>query len=188
MLGWYHQGYQLNQYLLDYSQYFQLDTTGGTGTQAVVIWGINGSWEEVIDVVFLDGTNTVQSNFEYLGINKVSAYLSGNTENNQGDIDLVGSLDGTIQARIETGHGTSENAFLFIQAGHTFLMESLYLEGLKLSGGSAPLFEYELDVYSNVSNTHYEIFTIHIDSAINTHLDIRNYFEQYLFHLKILHQ
>ena len=67
-------------------------------------------------------------------------------------------------------------------------MESLYLEGLKLSGGSAPLFEYELDVYSNVSNTHYEIFTIHIDSAINTHLDIRNYFEQYLFHLKILHQ
>ena len=53
--------------LINISSTSGLDTTGGTGTQAVVIWGINGSWEEVIDVVFLDGTNTVQSNFEYLG-------------------------------------------------------------------------------------------------------------------------
>lgn len=144
------------------------DTNGGNGASAVVIWGVNGSWDHVQEIVFLDGTNVVQTTQTYYGVNRVATYLVGGDGFNQGDINVMSSLSNEQQAQIPQGEGSTQQAFIWVGEDKQFLTDSLYLNVNKISGGT-PRVTIKAFVKSYVSNSVYEVFRTTIETnAENT--------------------
>ena len=142
------------------------DTSGGTGAHSIIIYGVDNTWADIIDVVTLNGTSTVQSNLAFLGINRMAIYQSGSSPANEGDITAIGASAGTTQGQIPTGTGTSEQSFLFVAANHTFLASDLVINANKLGSGSAP--KITIYGYSQVplTNSRYEVFRKTIDTSV----------------------
>lgn len=139
--------------------------TTGTGSWGVVVYGINENYENVTEVVLLNGLTPVLTTNNFLGVNRVANYLVGSSQYNVGTITLTG--DGTTQATIPATQGTSQQAFLFVPANATFLASWLWINALKLAGGSSPKLTVFVYITSLVSNSRYEVFRGKIDTSVD---------------------
>lgn len=147
------------------------DISGGTGAYAVVIYGVNNNWETIIDVVNLNGTNTVQSNLAFLGVNRMAIFQSGSSLSNEGDITALASSTNEIQGQIPTVSGTSQQGLFYVEANHTFLATDLVINANKLGGGSSPKITVIGYAYATLTNARYEVFRKTIDTDVeNTFL------------------
>lgn len=145
------------------------DNASGTGARSLFITGINENRTLQTELISLDGTNTVQTVYNYTGINRVIVLSTGSSISNEGDINLVSAITNKPQAQIPSGDGVTQQAFFFTQVNHTFLANYLHININKLSGGSTPRVTIRGWSRSFVTNTDYEIFRITIDtSAENT--------------------
>jgi hypothetical protein len=143
--------------------------TTGTGAHGVVIYGIDENWDEQTEVVFLNGTTTVTTTSEWLGINRIAVYLSGSTQNNVGEINVTANTSGYTMAQMPATQGTSQQCLFYVPQNHTFLSDWLLFNVLKTSGGSKPELNIFGYVFSAVSNTRYEVYRGSMDiSLINT--------------------
>jgi hypothetical protein len=143
--------------------------TTGTGAHGVVIYGVDENWDEQTEVVFLNGTTTVTTTSEWLGINRIAVYLSGSTQNNVGEINVTANTSGYTMAQMPATQGTSQQCLFYVPQNHTFLTDWLLFNVLKTSGGSKPELDIFGYVFSAVSNTRYEVYRGSMDiSVINT--------------------
>lgn len=140
------------------------DDDGSTGANSIVIYGIDANYEELIEVITLDGTTTVTTTNSFLGVNRAAVYLAGSNGFNVGDITLTASTALTTQAEIPAEQGSTQHAFFFVQANHTALMDWLFLNAVKTGGGGNPLVTYKCIVTSLVSNAKYEVFRLLVDT------------------------
>jgi hypothetical protein len=147
------------------------DTAAGTGAQSIIIYGVNQNYENIIEVVTLNGTTPVITNNLYFGVNRMSIYLAGSNGANIGNINATG---GTIQAQIPITAGSTQHAFFFVAKDSTALMDYLLLNAARLSGGGGdPVVTVKGFVTSLVSGARYEVFRKIIDTAIENTVEIK---------------
>lgn len=145
----------------------------GTGTQQIIIWGVDENWEEQTEIVTMDGTTTVTTTSQWIGINRVSIYVAGSGLSNAGTIDITASTSGYTLAQMPAGEGTSQQMIFFVPVSHQFLAEWLYFTVSKTSGGSSPEVNLIGWVYSDVSNAEYQVYNDDIDVADTQHINVQ---------------
>ena len=145
----------------------------GTGAQTVVITGVDANWDEQVVIVTMDGTTPVVTTETWLGVNRISVYASGSTNNNVGVITATATTDLTVQAEIPAGAGSTQNGFFFVPAGHTALIDWMYLVMTKNAGGTQPILTTKMWVTSDVSGSKYEVFRDYINGDTENHTELR---------------
>jgi len=152
------------------------DAAAGTGAQSITIYAIDENFLSKIFVVTLNGTTPVvvpTGTATILGINRASIYLAGSGGVNAGTITITATTGGTTQAAIPAGEGSTQHAFFFVQAGHQALMDWLYINMVKTSGGAKPIVITKCWVTSLVSGAKYEVFRDYLDAAVENHNELR---------------
>lgn len=148
------------------------DTAAGTGVQSIVIYAIDENYLAKTIVVTLNGTTPVivpTGTLTTFGINRAAVYAAGSGGFNAGTITITATTGGAIQATIPLGEGSSQHAFFFVQAGHKALIDWLYINMIKTSGGGKPEIITKCWVTSLVSGARYEVFRDYIDVSVENH-------------------
>ena len=148
------------------------DVNASTGAWNVIIYGISSSREAVIEVVPMNGTTPVITTNTYWGVNRIAVYNTGSSDANVGIITATGTTDGTVQGHMPAGEGTTQQAFFFTQAGHTSLMDWLFVNVNKTTGGGTPRITIKGWVYSYVSTAKYLVFYDVIDTSVENHIEL----------------
>lgn len=79
------------------------DTDGGTGARSVEVQGLDENFNQVIEVVTMNGTTAVTTTNTYIRIFRMRINEAGSGEVNDGDI--TASIGGTNVAQIKAGLG-----------------------------------------------------------------------------------
>ena len=146
----------------------------GTGANSVVIYGVDENWESQTEVVVLNGTTTVTTSSQWIGINRVAIYLAGSGKTNAGLITITASSSGYTMATMPAGQGTTQQLIFYVPLSHQFLATWLRFNSIKLSGGAGnPEVQIKGWVFSAVSNAEYEVFRETLDTASTTIADLR---------------
>lgn len=140
------------------------DTSGGTGCNSIVIFGIDADRNEQIEVVTMNGTSTVNTVSTWLGINRVAMFLCGTGQSNDGAIAILSSVGGATMALMPVNGGVTQQCIFFVPTNHNFIMEWLMINVLN-KGKNAEL-TVKMWVYSAVSNGKQEVFRVDIDTAV----------------------
>ena len=149
------------------------DTKAGTGAQSVVVYGVDGNWQTVIEVVSLSGTSTATTSNTFLGINRIAVYSGGTTNYNEGNITAYASSNNSVQGYIPLGIGVTQQAFFFIQADHQCLLDWLYFNFTKVTGGGgSPVVTVKIFVTSILVHARYEVFRYTIDTSVENSLEV----------------
>ena len=148
------------------------DDSGSTGATAIIIQGVDENYESQIEVVTMDGTTNVETTGSWLGVNRMAIYTAGTGQTNAGIITATASSEATVQAAIPVGAGSTQHAFFFTQAGHTALMDWLWLNAIKTGVGSDPELTIKAIVTSLVSGAQYDVFTAYMDTSITNELNL----------------
>ena len=148
------------------------DTLLGTGAQRILIWGVDENWEEQQEVVEMNGTSTVTTVTQWIGINRVAIFKAGTGAKNAGDINLKATVSGVTLAEVPTGEGTTQQMVFYVPANSQFLLEWIYFNSIKLVGGGNPEITFKGLVYSDVATAEFEIYRGELDVADSTELNI----------------
>lgn len=89
-------------------------STTGVGANKVTIVGLNSSYDEVSEVVALNGSVAIETTTLFLRINRM--YVSEGSVN-VGNITATGTVSSTVTRRIAAGDGESRDAVLTIPDG-----------------------------------------------------------------------
>jgi hypothetical protein len=148
------------------------DTSAGTGARSVVIYGVDANWLSQTVVVTLNGTTPVVTSETWLGINRIAVYACGSLGYNAGAITATATTDLTVQGIVPIQAGSTQQAFFFVQAGHTALADWLWINARKLSGGTSPRITVKGYVTSLVSRAVYEVFRADIDTSVENTVEM----------------
>jgi len=144
----------------------------GTGARSVIVYGIDANYIYQTEVVTLDGTTPVVTSTTWLGINRVAVYLAGSLGYNDGAITVTATTGGSTQALVPATEGTTQQCFFFVQAGHTALMDWLYITLVKNAGGTQPKVTIKAFVTSLVSGARYEVFRDYLNGTVENHTEL----------------
>jgi len=148
------------------------DTLAGTGAQRIIIWGVDQDWNPAIAVVEMNGTTVVTTTSEWIGINRVAIFKAGSSLGNQGNISISGSSSAINLALMPAGEGTSQQMIYYVPVGHKLLLEWIYFNVIKTTGGGQPDVTIFGRVYSDVATAEFEIFRSSIDVSKNNDINI----------------
>jgi hypothetical protein len=144
------------------------DASGGTGASLILISGIGADFLSQEEYVTLTGATPVTTLNTWLGVNRVVMITTGTGDANAGNITISdnGATFGT-QAYVSAGDSVTQQAIFHTQIGYTFLVDWLWLNCRKLSGGGgSPRVTFRGYSYSRVTDTDYEIFRHDIDTSV----------------------
>lgn len=142
------------------------DTLLGTGAQKIVITGIDEDWNEQVEVVDMNGTTTVTTSSQWIGINRIAIFKSGTGLKNAGTINIKANTSTYTMAQMPTGNSTTQQCLFYVPADHNFLTQWIHFNSIKISGGGGqPEVTFKIHVYSDVSTSVYEIFRNSLDVA-----------------------
>ena len=147
----------------------------GTGTQQVVIFGVDENWNEVTEVIALNGTTPVTTTNQFIGVNRMSIYLNGSGTSNAGTISAFTTASPTTQlAEMPIGQGTTQQLIFYVPVNHQFLAEWLYFNIKKVGGGggSTPVVDIRGWVYSDVAKAEFEVYRDSVDVSETQHLNV----------------
>jgi hypothetical protein len=147
------------------------DDDGSTGANSVIIYGVDANRESQTVVVTMNGTTPVVTTETWLGVNRLSIYLSGSGQVNAGTITATATTDATIQGQIPAGEGTSQQCIFFTQPSHTALAQWLTVTSLRQSGAN-PVVTIKGWVYSAVSGSKYEVVRVALDTAVDNRAEL----------------
>jgi hypothetical protein len=147
--------------------------TSGTGAWNIIVHYVDSSWRAQTAVVPLNGTTNVVTTWKAMGINRVALYNTGSGDVNAGNITITATAGGSVQAYIPSGEGTTQQMVFFTQDSHQDLVDYLYLNACKVSGGGgSPRVIIKGWVYSNVSTAKYLVFSTTIDTSIENTIEL----------------
>lgn len=86
---------------LDISSDSALDTdAAGTGARTLLVEGLDANFDEISEIIALDGVNVVLTNNTYLRVHDLTVVTAGSDGSNQGTIDAFATISGDIQNQI----------------------------------------------------------------------------------------
>jgi hypothetical protein len=102
-----------------------LDTAVGTGCRTILIEGLNSAYQEIQELVTLNGTTPVITTQQFFRVHFVRCITGGATESNQGVITVKQNISLLDMCKINPGVGTSHLGIFTIPAGKTgFLLNA----------------------------------------------------------------
>ena len=151
------------------------DDVGSTGATQLIVYGIDANYEQLLEVVDMDGVTPVTTSGSFLGVNRVAIYTAGTSGENEGTITVTDTGGGAVQAEIPIGEGTTQQAFFFVQSNHTALVDWLVLNCLRITGGggSQPIVTIKCWVHSLVSGAKYLVLLHKIDTATENTVELK---------------
>ena len=138
------------------------DDDGGTGTNSIVIYGIDSTRTEVIEVLTMDGTTPVVTTSTWLGINRVAMFLCGTGQVNAGTITATAVTGGSTMAQMPAGGGVTQQCIFHVPANKQFITEWLWINVLNRAKNAEVTVRFW--VWSAISNGKQEVFKIDIDT------------------------
>ena len=142
------------------------------GAQSIIIYGLDENWDEVLEIVPLNGTTNVVTSTQWIGINRISVYASGSGNSNAGTITATATSSGYTLAQMPAAEGTTQQLVFYVPRNSQFLSTWLYFNAVKLSGGGQPTFDLKGYVYSNITDSEYEIYRDAIDTTRSNRLQL----------------
>lgn len=103
------------------------DTSAGTGARTVQVFGLDGDYAEVDEIVTLNGQTAVTTVNSYLRVFRMAVLTAGSGGINAGVIycgtgTVTGGVPDTVYARITEGEGQTLMAVYTVPAGKTGLL------------------------------------------------------------------
>lgn len=140
------------------------DDDGGTGTNSIVLYGIDANRDEVIEVMTLNGTAPVVTTSTWLGINRVAMFLCGTGMVNAGTITATAVTDSSIMAQMPLGEGVTQQCIFHIPRNHQFIMEWLRFNVLNRAKDAE--MTIKVWVYSPTNNGKQVVYSEDLDTKI----------------------
>lgn len=110
------------------------DTAAGTGARTVRIVGLDANYNDLAQLVTLNGTTAVAVPLPMFRINAVFMMSAGSNGVNVGDINIRRAPGGITQAQIPAGYGISRQSMYTVRTGSTLSINSTLL-ALTRTGG-----------------------------------------------------
>lgn len=112
------------------------DTSAGTGARTVVIAGLNSAYQEVVDVVTLNGTTPVACNIQFMRRNAFAVLTAGSGRVNAGNI-ILETAGAALRDKITTGKGVQRSAHYTVPVGKTLWIQNFSFTMAKAGGAEA---------------------------------------------------
>lgn len=144
------------------------DTILGSGARLVQIVGLDANYDEVIEVVPLNGLSPVNTANEYLRLQDVTVISTGTTfAANTGAISV--SIGGNDQLCIAAGGGVSRNSHYTVPNNFTFFLFDTIISVYSPTGSGGKSSEVRFDfIGPSPGFIHYNTFEIGISATANT--------------------
>lgn len=102
------------------------DTAAGTGARVVVITTLDGSFNEVVSVIPLNGVTNVVLPGTHLIVNAAVVVSTGSNHKNVGNITIDTVVGGFVQGYIASGKCLHRGAFFCVPAGKIFVAHNFF--------------------------------------------------------------
>lgn len=99
------------------------DDSGSTGVNSIIVWGVDENWQQQTEIITMDGTTTVTTTSQWIGINRVSIYTTGSGTSNVGNITVTSTSTGHTMAVMPAGEGTTQMCVFYVAADYSFLAD-----------------------------------------------------------------
>lgn len=139
------------------------DDDGGTGTNSIVVYGIDENRDLQIEVITMDGTTNVVTSSTWLGINRVAMFLCGSGQVNAGVIDITATTGGSQMAQMPLGDGVTQQCIFHIPRNHRFVAEWVRVNVLNRAKDAE--LTIKMWVFSAISNGKQEVYSVDIDTS-----------------------
>lgn len=124
------------------------DAAAGTGARTVLINGLDANYDEVSQVVTLNGTTAVPVPTNLLRINSALIMSAGTTEVNEGVITIRDVATVTARAILQIGAGITRQAVYTVPNGYTLVVNSMVFT-ITRSGGATDAIEVVTHIRSS---------------------------------------
>lgn len=108
------------------------DAAAGTGARTVSIAGLDSDYNEISEIITLEGTTPVTTTKSYLRIQRMTVASAGSTQGNVGTITIS---NGNPQGSIEVGAGQSSSSIYTVPAKKVAYLHTLHLSSSKSTDG-----------------------------------------------------
>lgn len=109
---------------LDISSNNTNDTSAGTGARTIKIIGLDGNYNEIEEIVTMNGTTTVTTTKSFIVVHRAYTITSGSNETNIGTITITDTTSATTQGIISPDQHSTIQAFSIVPAGyHAVLLD-----------------------------------------------------------------
>ena len=99
------------------------DTSDGTGARTIKITGLDGNYDEIEEIVTMNGLSSVTTTKSFIIIHRAIPNTAGSTETNVGTITITDTTGGTTQALIhDTQHSTIQGFSMVPRGYHAVLV------------------------------------------------------------------
>ena len=95
------------------------DTSGGSGANTVIIYGLDGNYDEITETVTLNAASPQTTTNSFIWINRMLVGESGSSDVNENDIAVTATTGGSSQAYILANEGQTQLAMYMIPNGYT---------------------------------------------------------------------
>lgn len=113
-----------------------LDTAGGTGCNAVAIFGVDENMEAISEMVTLNGTTPVVLQNQYIAIWRAANVSAGSLRINQGLITIATVTGDIVLEQIPVEKGFSLSTLMPIPRGHTLILYDIFISLGVVTGAS----------------------------------------------------
>lgn len=113
------------------------DDAAGTGALTVKVFGLDGSFDEISEVITMDGTSDVTTSNSYIRVSKMLVLTSGSGSVNAGAITATATSAATVQATMVAGMGITHKGHYTVPNGKTTYILKVELNAHQVTGGAA---------------------------------------------------
>ena len=149
------------------------DDSGGTGTNSIVVYGVDANRDYQTETVTMDGTTNVVSTSTWLGINRVGIASAGSAQGNVGNITITATTGGSVQAYMPAGEGVTQQLAFFTRDSHQALADWMWLAAEKLGGGGTPKVTFKAWIFNAATNAKAEVFRAVVDTSATSSIELR---------------
>jgi hypothetical protein len=113
------------------------DDSAGTRARTLLIKGLDGNYDQISEVVNLDGTTTVTSTNSYVIVhNLITLGTGGGGQANEGNISVTATTDGRLMGYVPATEGWSRNGFFMVPNDKkAIVVGDIVFNAVKTSGG-----------------------------------------------------
>ncbi len=116
---------------MDISSTSANDTLAGTGARVVFIQGVDANYDQIQEVVLMNGTTPVTTVQSFLRVNTFLNVVAGSGTINEGRISAIASTAGTLQSFFDPGVGSTFSLHFTVPAGKTWFVNSSHAQSGK---------------------------------------------------------
>jgi hypothetical protein len=123
------------------------DTAAGTGTRALFISGLNADYEEISEVVPLNGLTAVTSTLEYLIIHICYGVSAGSNENNVDHLTITHTTSGNTLAEIGAGKGRTQQIWGIVPKDTEWFIDTLRFNVQNKSSSATGIIDVQIQPF-----------------------------------------